>query len=61
MFADKLSRDIAFQNHYTADVGESTKDYAIKIRKKLSDSFYVKEWMPYLKAVGYVPSNKGAI
>lgn len=58
MFADKLSRDSAFQAHYTADVGESTKDYAIKIRNKLSDAFYVKEWMPYLKAVGYVPSNK---
>lgn len=58
MFADKLSRDISFQNHYKADVGESTKDYAIKIRNKLSDAFYVKEWMPYLKAVGYVPSNK---
>lgn len=57
MFADKLSRDSAFQAHYTADVGESTKDYAIKIRNKLSDAFYVKEWMPYLKAVGYVPSN----
>lgn len=58
MFADKLSRDISFQNHYKADVGESTKDYAIKIREKLSDSFYVKEWMPYLESVGYVPSNK---
>jgi plasmid replication initiation protein len=58
MFADKLSRDSAFQAHYTADVGESTKDYAIKIRNKLSDAFYVKDWMPYLKAVGYVPSNK---
>ena len=58
MFADKLSRDSAFQAHYTADVGESTKDYAIKIRNKLSDAFYVKEWMPYLESVGYVPSNK---
>lgn len=58
MFADKLSRDTAFQNHYKADVGESTKDYAIKIREKLSDSFYVKEWMQYLESVGYVPSNK---
>jgi plasmid replication initiation protein len=58
MFADKLSRDTAFQNHYKADVGESTKDYAIKIREKLSDSFYIKEWMQYLESVGYVPSNK---
>ena len=58
MFADKLSRDSAFQAHYTADVGESTKDYAIKIRNKLSDAFYVKEWMPYLESVGYVPRNK---
>lgn len=58
MFADKLSRDTAFQNHFKADVGESTKDYAIKIRNNLSDAFYVKEWMHYLESVGYVPSKK---
>lgn len=58
MFGDKLSRDTAFQNHYKANVGESTEDYAERIAMKLSDAFYVKEWMPYLESVGYVPRNK---
>ena len=58
MFGDKLSRDTAFQNHYKANVGESTEDYAERIATMLSDAFYVKEWMQYLKAVGYVPNNK---
>ena len=58
MFSDKLSRDTAFQNHYKAHVGESTEDYADRIAVLLSQEFYVKEWMPYLKAVGYVLSNK---
>ena len=58
MFGDKLSKDIAFQNHYKANVGESTEDYAERIATMLSDAFYVKEWMPYLESVGYVPSKK---
>ena len=58
MFGDKLSRDTAFQNHYKANVGESTEDYAERIATMLSDAFYVKEWMPYLESVGYVPRNK---
>ena len=58
MFGDKLSRDTAFQNHYKANVGESTEDYAERIATMLSDAFYVKEWMTYLESVGYVPSNK---
>ncbi len=58
MFGDKLSRDTAFQNHYKANVGESTEDYAERIATMLSDAFYVKEWMPYLESVGYVPSKK---
>ena len=58
MFGDKLSRDTAFQNHYKANVGESTEDYAERIATMLSDAFYVKEWMQYLESVGYVPSNK---
>lgn len=53
MFGDKLSRDKDFQNHYKADAGESTNDYANKIKEKLVDPFYVKEWMPYLEKVGY--------
>ena len=58
MFGDKLSKDIAFQNHYKANIGESTEDYAERIATMLSDAFYVKEWMPYLESVGYVPSKK---
>lgn len=58
MFADKLSRDTAFQNHYTAHVGELERDYAIRIGEELAKPERVLEWMPYLKAVGYVPSNK---
>ena len=58
MFGDKLSRDTAFQNHYKANVGESTEDYAERIATMLSDAFYVKEWMAYLESVGYVPRNK---
>ncbi|MFW2094508.1 replication initiation protein RepM [Acinetobacter geminorum] len=58
MFGDKLSKDIAFQNHYKANIGESTEDYAERIATMLSDAFYVKEWMTYLESVGYVPSNK---
>lgn len=58
MFGDKLSRDTAFQNHYKANVGESTEDYAERIATMLSDAFYVKEWMQYLESVGYVSSNK---
>lgn len=58
MFGDKLSRDDAFRNHYKANVGENTEDYAERIATMLSDAFYVKEWMIYLESVGYVPSNK---
>ena len=58
MFADKLSRDTAFQNHYTAHVGELERDYAIRIGEELAKPERVLEWMPYLKAVGYVPNNK---
>lgn len=58
MFSDKLSRDTAFQNHYTAHVGELERDYAIRIGEELAKPERVLEWMPYLKAVGYVPSNK---
>ena len=58
MFGDKLSKDTDFQNHYKANVGESTEDYAERIATMLSDAFYVKEWMTYLKSVGYVPSKK---
>ena len=58
MFGDKLSRDIAFQNHYKADAGESINDYANRIKEKLIDPFYVNEWKEYLVSVGYVPNKK---
>ena len=58
MFADKLSRDTAFQNHFKGHVGELEKDYAIRIGEELIKPDRVLEWLPYLKAVGYVPSNK---
>jgi plasmid replication initiation protein len=58
MFADKLSRDTAFQNHYTAHVGELEREYAIRIAEELAKPERVLEWMPYLKAVGYIPNNK---
>ena len=58
MFGDKLSRDDAFRNHYKANVGENTEDYAERIATMLSDAFYVNEWKEYLSSVGYVPSNK---
>ena len=58
MFGDKLSRDTAFQSHYTAHVGECTEDYAERIATMLSDAFYVTEWMPYLETVGYINHKK---
>ena len=58
MFSDKLSRDTAFQNHYTAHVGELEREYAIRIGEELAKPERVLEWMPYLESVGYVPSNK---
>lgn len=58
MFGDKLSRDIAFQNHYKANVGENIEDYAERIATMLSDAFYVTEWMPYLETVGYINHKK---
>lgn len=54
MFSDKLSRDVAFQSHFAAYVGESPQDYAIRIADKLVDPFYVKSWMQFLESVGYV-------
>ncbi|WP_180161142.1 replication initiation protein RepM [Acinetobacter sp. YH12064] len=57
MFGDKLSRDIAFQNHYKANVGESIEDYSERIATMLMDGFYVKEWIQYLENVGFVPTR----
>lgn len=53
MFADKLARDTKFQQHFIANVGEELPAYAKRIRAKLTDSFYVMEWIEYLESVGY--------
>jgi plasmid replication initiation protein len=58
MFSDKLSRDLVFQSHFTANAGESTQDYASRIADKLVDPFYVNSWMTFLKSVGYAQSTK---
>lgn len=61
MFGDKLSKDRTFQSYYIAKEGDSTQQYAIDIKNKLLDPFYVREWMVHLERVGYVPSvKKGA-
>ncbi len=54
MFANKLSESDKFQSHYKAEIGESTKQYAEKIKLKLLDPFYVNAWMQYLENVGYI-------
>lgn len=54
MFADKLSRNDAFQQHYMAKEGMTTEEYAIDIKSKLVDPFYVNEWEKYLLDVGFV-------
>lgn len=58
MFSDKLSRDLVFQSHFTANAGESTQDYASRIADKLVDPFYVNSWIHFLESVGYVQSTK---
>ncbi len=58
MFSDKLSKDSIFQSYYIAKEGDSTQQYAIDIKNKLLDPFYVSEWMVHLERVGYVPSKK---
>lgn len=57
MFSDKLSRLESFQNHFRAYVGEDLKDYAIRIREKLKDNFYVQKWFKFLEQVGYVATK----
>jgi hypothetical protein len=58
MFSDKLSKDSIFQSYYIAKEGDSTQQYAIDIKNKLLDPFYVNEWMVHLERVGYVPSKR---
>lgn len=53
MFSDKLSKLPSFQNHYLADAGASTEEYAQQIKAKLSEPTTVKQWIPYLNEVGY--------
>lgn len=53
MFSEKLSKLPSFQNHYIADTGASTEEYAQQIKAKLSEPTTVKQWIPYLNEVGY--------
>ena len=58
MFGDKLSKLDSFQSHYKAEIGESTEQYAERIKLKLLEPFYVNAWMQYLEQVGYVGLTK---
>ena len=53
MFAEKLSQNANFQNHFQAEIGITTEQYAQKIKEKLKDLNMVKEWLPYLNELGY--------
>ena len=57
MFGDKLSKLDSFQAHYKAEIGESTEQYAERIKLKLLEPFYVNAWMQYLEQVGYVATR----
>ena len=54
MFGDKLSNLNSFQAHYKAEIGESTEQYAERIKLKLLEPFYINAWIQYLEEVGYV-------
>ena len=54
MFGDKLSNLNSFQAHYKAEIGESTEQYAERIKLKLLEPFYVNAWIQYLEEAGYV-------
>ncbi len=58
MFSDLLARHSAFQSHFMADTGEDMENYKKRVRKKLTDEFYVKEWYSFLVAVGFKAKSK---
>lgn len=56
MFANKLS-ELPEMGHYSQGT-ESYPQFAVRIAEMLQDSEKIKELAPYLKKVGYMPSNK---
>ena len=58
MFSDLLARHSAFQSHFMADTGEDMENYKKRVRRKLADEFYVKEWYSFLVAVGFKAKSK---
>ena len=56
MFANKLS-ELPEMGRYSQGT-ESYPQFAIRIAEMLQDSEKIKELAPYLKKVGYMPSNK---
>ena len=56
MFANKLS-ELPQMGRYSQGT-ESYPQFAVRIAEMLQDSEKIKELAPYLKKVGYMPSNK---
>ena len=56
MFANKLS-ELPEMGRYSQGT-ESYPQFAVRIAEMLQDSEKIKELSPYLKKVGYMPSNK---
>ena len=56
MFANKLS-ELPEMGRYSQGT-ESYPQFAVRIAEMLEDSEKIKELAPYLKKVGYMPSNK---
>ncbi|ENV35732.1 RepB family plasmid replication initiator protein, partial [Acinetobacter baumannii] len=56
MFANKLS-ELPEMGRYSQGT-ESYPQFAVRIAEMLQDPEKIKELSPYLKKVGYMPSNK---
>ena len=56
MFANKLS-ELPEMGRYSQGT-ESYQQFAVRIAEMLQDPAQFKELYPYLKKVGYMPSNK---
>ena len=56
-FSNKLANDVAFGGQY-AKAGESTEDFAQRIKQELSNPEKQKQWANALKRVGFAPKNK---
>ena len=53
LFAEKLAQSTQFQAEYIAPVGASVEEYTQQIKQKLKQPKNVRQWLPYLKEVGY--------